>query len=133
MTGAEKVVNFLNESKVFFVLTTDGDQPKGRPFGLAVPYEGKVYFGCGTFKNVYKQLVANPKIEILALNGMDFMRYDGVATVVKDEGVLAAFRAVAPDIMSMYDQNGWEMGTFYLADGHAEIRGMMDLKEEFDV
>jgi len=25
------------------------------------------------------------------------------------------------------------MGLFYLENGHAEIRGMMDLKEEFDV
>ena len=37
-----------------------------------------------------------------------------------------------PQIMSLYDQNGWEMGMFYLENGHAEIRGMLDLKEEFD-
>lgn len=37
-----------------------------------------------------------------------------------------------PQIMSPYDQNGWEMGMFYLGNGHAEIRGMLDLKEEFD-
>lgn len=38
-----------------------------------------------------------------------------------------------PQIMAMYDKNGWEMGMFYLENGHAEIRGMLDLKEEFDV
>lgn len=38
-----------------------------------------------------------------------------------------------PQIMSPYDQNGWEMGMFYLENSHAEIRGMLDLKEEFDV
>lgn len=39
-----------------------------------------------------------------------------------------------PQIMSLYDQNGWEMGMlFCLENGHAEIRGMLDLKEEFDV
>ncbi|WP_072022678.1 phenolic acid decarboxylase [Selenomonas sp. ND2010] len=31
-----------------------------------------------------------------------------------------------------YD-NGWEMGLFYLEDGHAEIRGMLEQKEAFDV
>ena len=30
-------------------------------------------------------------------------------------------------------KNGWEMALFYLENGHAEIRGMLDLKEEFDV
>lgn len=133
MTGFEKVCEFLGKAKTFFVLTTDGDQPKGRPFGLFLPVDGKVYFGCGTFKNVYKQLTSNPKIEILALNGMEFMRYDGIATVVNDEAVKAAFRAAAPQIMEMYDKNGWEMGVFYLENGHAEIRAMMDLKDEFDV
>ena len=133
MNGCEKVCEFLGKAGTFFVLTTDGDQPKGRPFGLFVPVDGRVYFGCGTFKNVFKQLTANPKIEILALNGMDFMRYDGIATVVKDEAVMAKFRETAPQIMEMYDRNGWEMGVFYLESGHAEIRGMMDLKESFDV
>ena len=133
MTGSEKVCEFLAKAKTFFVLTTDGDQPKGRPFGLFVPVDGRIYFGCGTFKYVYKQLTTNPKIEILALDGMDFMRYDGIATVVNVEAVKAAFRKAAPQIMEMYDQNGWEMGIFYLENGHAEIRSIMDVKDEFAV
>ncbi|MBO6011620.1 MAG: pyridoxamine 5'-phosphate oxidase family protein, partial [Oscillospiraceae bacterium] len=114
-------------------LTTYGDQPSGRPFGFNIVYEGKLYFGCGTFKNVFKQLVANPRVEVLAVSGMDFMRYDGKAVVVKDEGLLAAVREANANLMGMYDKNGWEMGLFYLEGGHAEIRGMMELKEEFDV
>ena len=37
------------------------------------------------------------------------------------------------DYREKYDKNNWEMGLFYLKNGHAEIRGMMDLKEEFAV
>ncbi|MBR5709044.1 MAG: pyridoxamine 5'-phosphate oxidase family protein [Oscillospiraceae bacterium] len=133
MTGIEKVVEFLDKAKTFYFLTTDGDQPRGRPFGFKIVYEGKLYFGCGTFKNVFKQLVANPRVEVLAVSGMDFMRYDGKAVVVKDEGLLAAVRAANANLMGMYDKNGWEMGLFYLEGGHAEIHGMMELKEEFDV
>ena len=133
MTGIEKVVEFLDKAKTFYFLTTDGDQPRGRPFGFKIVYEGKLYFGCGTFKNVFKQLVANPRVEVLAVSGMDFMRYDCNAVVVKEEGLLAAVRAANANLMGMYDKNGWEMGLFYLEGGHAEIRGMMELKEEFDV
>ena len=61
------------------------------------------------------------------------MRYDGIAKVVKDEALLAKVREASPQLMAMYDKNGWEMGLFYLENGHAEIRGMMELKEEFDV
>ena len=133
MTNVEKVSKFLDEAKTFMFLTTDGDQPKGRPFGFRMLVDGKLYFGCGTFKNVFKQLTANPKVEVLAMNGDEFMRYDGNVKVVKDDALLAKVREAMPEIMAMYDQNGWEMGLFYLEKGHAEIRGIMDLKEEFDV
>ena len=133
MSNIEKVNAYLDKAKVFYFLTTDGDQPKGRPFGLHLLVDGKIYFGCGTYKNVYKQLTKNPKVEVLAVAGNEFMRYDGTAKVVKDDALLAKVREILPQIMDFYDKNHWEMGLFYLENGHAEIRGMMDLIEEFDV
>lgn len=133
MTNVEKVSAFLDKAGIFYFLTTDGDQPKGRPFGLRFVADGKLIFGCGTFKNVFRQLTENPKVEVLAMAGREFMRYDGTVKVVKDEALTAKVREVRPEIMEMYDKNGWEMGLFYLENGHAEIRGMMDLIEEFDV
>lgn len=133
MTNVEKVNEFLTQAKTFYFLTTDGDQPKGRPFGFKLLIDGVLYFGCGTFKNVFKQLTANPKVEVLAVNGGEFMRYDGTAKVVKSDALLDKVREAMPQIMELYDKNGWEMGLFYLENGHAEIREMLDLKEEFDV
>ena len=133
MSNAAKVCEFLDKAKVFYFLTTDGDQPKGRPFGFHMLVEDKLYFGCGTFKKVFKQLSENPKVEVLAVNGGEFLRYDGEAVIVKDETLLLKVREAMPQIMALYDKNGWEMGLFYLKNGHAEIRGMLDLKEEFDV
>lgn len=133
MSNVEKVNGFLDKAKVFYFLTTDGDQPKGRPFGFHMLVGDKLYFGCGTFKNVFQQLIKNPKVEVLATSGDEFMRYDGSAKVVKDDALISKVREAMPQIMAMYDKNGWEMGMFYLENGHAEIRGMMDLKEEFDV
>ena len=133
MSNVTKVSEFLTKAQTFYLLTTDGDQPKGRPFGFHMVVDGKIYFGCGTFKNVFKQLSVNPKVEILALNGGEFMRYDGSVKIAKDDALLKKVRETIPQIMAMYDKNGWEMGLFYLENGHAEIRGMMDLKEEFDV
>ncbi len=133
MTNAEKVNDYLDKAKVFFFLTTDGDRPKGRPFGFHLLVDDKLYFGCGTFKNVFRQLTENPKVEVLAMNGDKFMRYDGTAKVVKDEALLAKVREAMPDIMALYDKNGWEMGLFRLENGHAEIRGLFEVIEEFDV
>ena len=134
MTNAEKVHEYLNKAQPFYFLTTDGDQPKGRPFGFQMLVDGVIYFGCGTFKNVFKQLTANPKVEVLALNGgAEFMRYDGKAKVVKSDALLAKVRQAMPEIMALYDKNGWEMGLFCLEDGHVEIRDLFKVKEEFDL
>ncbi len=133
MSNITKVSEFLSRTQTFYVLTTDGAQPKGRPFGMHLLIDGKIYFCCGTFKNVFKQLTANPQVEILAVDGTEFLRYDGIATVVKSDVVQNKLRELSPQIMDKYDKNGWEMGVFYLENGHAEIRRMMDLVEEFDV
>ena len=133
MSNAAKVSEFLDNAKTFFFLTTDGDQPKGRPFGFHMLADGKLYFGCGTFKSVFQQLTADPKVEVLAVNGGDFLRYDGEAVVVKDPALLARVREAMPEIMALYDKNGWEMGLFFLQNGQAEIRGMMEQKEAFAV
>lgn len=133
MTNVEKISEFLDEAKTFYFLTTDGDQPKGRPFGFHLLDNDKVYFGCGTFKNVFSQLMKNPKVEVLAVKGGEFLRYDGTVKIVHDNKLLEKTRKVLPQVMALYDKNGWDMGLFYLENGHAEIRGMLDLKEEFDV
>ena len=133
MKNIEKVNKFLDDAKTFCFLTTDGDQPKGRPFGFHLLDGDKIYFGCGTFKNVFSQLTKNPKVEVMAYTDQEFMRYDGTVKIVKDENLLDQLRSVMPQIMNLYDKNNWEMGMFYLENGHVEIRGMLDLKEEFDV
>ncbi len=55
-----KVNEFLSETGVFFMATVDGNQPKLRPLGAHMEVDGKIIFGVGDFKNVYKQMVANP-------------------------------------------------------------------------
>lgn len=133
MSNVEKVSEFLDQAKVFYFLTTDGDQPKGRPFGFHMLDGGKLYFGAGTFKKCFAQLTRNPKVEILALKEQEFLHYDGTVKIVRDEALLEKVRVAMPQVMALYDKNEWEMGLFYLENGHAEIRDIMDLKEEFDV
>ncbi len=53
--------------------------------------------------------------------------------IVKDDALIANVRKIMSQIMDLYDKNGWKTRLFYLEIGHSEIRGMMDLKEEFDV
>ena len=62
MSDIEKINEFLENVEVFYLATVDGDQPKCGPLGFHLLHEDKIYFGVGTFKDVYKQLETNPKL-----------------------------------------------------------------------
>ena len=63
-----KVIDFLKNAKVFHIATADGDQPHIRPIGFVMDYEGKLAFYSDNRKKMFKQLQANPKAEICALD-----------------------------------------------------------------
>lgn len=64
----EKVLEFLQKAKTWYLATVEGDQPRVRPFGAQMVYNGKLYITTSNQKNVYKQMMVNPKVEIC---GMD--------------------------------------------------------------
>jgi len=117
---------FLDKAGVFFLATVDGGQPKLRPLGLHVEFDGKVYFGIGDFKDVYKQLKANPKCEIVACQGADWLRYTGKAVFESDFGMAEAVLKQAPNLQQIYnEQTGYKMMMFHLEDAKASIIHMM--------
>jgi hypothetical protein len=65
-----------------------------RPFGSVRPIGDKLFFTTGNKKSVYKQLVANPKIEICAY-GKDgaTLRFSGLAVAEEGEEEKNAFFA----------------------------------------
>lgn len=133
MTNLEKINEFLDAGTWFF-LTTDGEQPKGRPFNFHLLKDGKLYFGTGTFKKVYAQIQKNPHVEILALKGTEFLRYDGDVVFEEDDTLANAVLAAAPQFQKVYnEQTGLKLGMFHLENGKAEICTMMGQKEAFEV
>ena len=111
-----KINEFLNEAGVFFLATVDGDQPKIRPLGLHLEMDGKELFGIGDFKNVYKQMVKNPKIEIVASKpDGHWMRYTGTAVFETDGKYAEAALEAMPHLKSIYnEQTGNKMMMFHI-------------------
>ena len=62
-----KTYEFLKESGVFYVATVNGDIPELRPFGAVMEYESRLYISTADMKDVYKQMKANPSIQIVTL------------------------------------------------------------------
>ena len=134
MTNIEKVMKYLDNAKIFYVATVNGNKPKCRPFSFKIAYKNKIYFGEGTFKNVYHQMQENPNVEICASDGKGFLRYYGKAAFVDDNILLNEVFKIAPYLKNMYNENtGCTLRMFYLADAAAEFRDLMTVKESLSM
>ena len=115
-----KVNDFLSETGIFFLATIDGDQPKVRPLGAHLEIGDKVLFSVGDFKNVYKQILANPKVEIAACKqDGHWLRYTGKAVFETDYSY-AEQMIRSSGLEAIYnDQTGNKLMTFHLEDATA--------------
>lgn len=52
---------------VFYFATVEDGEPRVRPFGFTMVFEDKLYFGAGTHKAAYAQLMKDPHLEVCAL------------------------------------------------------------------
>ncbi len=116
-----KINDFLSEAGVFFLATTESNQPRVRPLGAHLEMDDKVIFGVGDFKNVYKQMVANPLVEIVACKqDGHWMRYTGKAVFETDGKYAEAMLDGAPHLRSIYnDETGNRMMCFHIEDATA--------------
>lgn len=81
-----KIVEELKKVGVFFIATTEGDQPRVRPFSSVAEFEGKAYICCGNHKDIYRQLSANNKLELCGMyDGGTWLRV--TATAVEDNRI----------------------------------------------
>lgn len=116
-----RINDFLTEAGVFFLATVEGDQPKCRPLGAHMEMDGKLLFGVGDFKEVYKQLKANPKAEIVACKkDGHWLRYTGTAVFETDPKYAAASLDAMPQLKSIYNkETGHQLMMFHLENATA--------------
>jgi uncharacterized pyridoxamine 5'-phosphate oxidase family protein len=116
-----KINDYLTEAGVFFLATEDGNQPKIRPLGAHLEMDGKVLFGVGDFKEVYKQMQANPQVEIVACKqDGHWLRYTGTAVFETDYKYAEAMLDLSPELRNIYnDETGNKMAVFHLENATA--------------
>ncbi len=115
---------FLKANKVFHIATVDGPQARVRPFGFVMKRNGKLYLCTGKSKNVYRQMAANPAVELSAM-GPDgtWLRVSG--TVAFDSGRDAKVQAFqeAPMLLEIYPRGADDDNyvTFYFTEARATL------------
>jgi uncharacterized pyridoxamine 5'-phosphate oxidase family protein len=115
-----EVYQYLKTNPVFYLATMDGDQPRVRPFGAIGIFEDKFYFQTGHVKNVYEQMMTNPKIEI-STTGNDGTWIRLAATAVRDDRFEArqALLEENPGLKGIYAADDGNCEVFYLKDATA--------------
>ena len=117
----QKVLDFLKEARTYYLATVEGDQPRVRPFGTIHLFEGKLYIQTGRVKQVSKQLAANPKAEICACNGGEWIRI--CCTLVEDDRVEArqSMLDAYPSLQRLYKADDGNTQVFYMKNAIATI------------
>jgi uncharacterized pyridoxamine 5'-phosphate oxidase family protein len=113
------VYEFLKKAGTYYLATTEGDQPRVRPFGTAHIFDKKLYIQTGKKKPVSQQMKKNPKIEICAMNGGEWIRIQAIA--VEDDRVEAkqSMLDAYPNLKNMYSATDSNTQVLYLKNAVA--------------
>ncbi|MDR3146124.1 MAG: pyridoxamine 5'-phosphate oxidase family protein [Treponema sp.] len=116
-----QVYDFLKKTQTYYLATTEGDQPRVRPFGTIDIFEGKLYIQTGKVKEVSKQLSKNPKLEICAFDGGKWIRIQALAVEDDRREPKQHMLDAYPDLKGMYSAEDGNTQVWYLKDGVATI------------
>lgn len=115
----EKVLEFLKSAGTYYLATVEGNQPRVRPFGTILLFEGKLYIQTGKIKPVSKQLAANPKAEICAFKDGTWLRVAGELIEDDRREAKKAMLDAYPNLRGMYNEDDGNTQVLYFRNAVA--------------
>lgn len=115
----KRVYDFLKSAETYYLATTEGDQPRVRPFGTINEFEGKLYIQTGKSKPVSEQIHKNPKAEICAFKDGTWLR---VECTLREDDRREARKAMLdayPDLRAMYNEDDGNTEVFAIENAFA--------------
>lgn len=128
----KEVQEFLKSAGVYYLATVDNNKPKVRPFGTAEIFEDHLYIQTGKSKDVYKQIINNPYVEISAFKDGKWIRVSG--KLIADDRMEAKKDMLDknPSLRGMYDENDDNTIVLYFERGKAVISSFTEAPIEID-
>jgi uncharacterized pyridoxamine 5'-phosphate oxidase family protein len=117
----QEVYEFLKKCGTYYLATVDGKKPRVRPFGTANIFEGKLYIQTGKSKDVSRQMLKNPNVEICAMNKGEWIRIQALA--VEDDRLepKVSMLDAYPNLKARYSASDKNTQVLYLKDAVATI------------
>jgi len=130
----EEVLKFLQNSGTFFLATVEKDQPRVRPMGFVMIYEGKLSFSTNNKKEMYKQMKANPKIEICAsTSDGKWLRICGSTAFNPNRAAREKALEIMPTLKKMYSPDDGIFEIFHFEKALAVFSDMQGGKREVKI
>ncbi len=127
----ERIYKYLKKCGVYFLATcdeVDERQPRVRPFGTIIMFDGKLCFQTGKKKPVSRQIHNNPRIEICAHDSesQTWLRLTGVA--VEEPRIEAQRQTLEayPELKGMYQPGDGITEIFKIEHGNAVLSSFSD-------
>ncbi|MBR3305373.1 MAG: pyridoxamine 5'-phosphate oxidase family protein [Christensenellaceae bacterium] len=124
-----KVYQFLKDAQTYYLATAEGDQPRVRPFGTVLLYNGRIYIQTGKVKDVSKQLAANPNAEVCAFKDGKWLRVAGKLINDDSRDAKAAMLDDYPSLRAMYDPDDDNTQVLYFKDAKATFSSFTEAPE----
>lgn len=115
----KRVYDFLKECGTYYLATADGDQPRVRPFGTVLIFEDRLYIQTGKSKNVFREIKANPKVEISAFDKGRWIRLSGELYEDDRREARAAMLDAYPELRAMYNEDDGNTVVLYFKNAKA--------------
>ena len=129
-----EVLEFLKKAGVFYLATSDGNQPHVRPLGFVMEHEGKLAFCTSNEKSMYRQMAANPNVEICCINAEYVtLRITGTVAFATSEETQRKVLEAMPSLSRLYTVGDGKFEIFLLQKGQAVIAVMGGDKRTLDL
>jgi pyridoxamine 5'-phosphate oxidase len=119
----EEVFAFINANPDCFMATVDGDKPRVRAIKIVKADENGIIMEIGIYKDVYKQLQANPNVELCFFNAEQYMQVRVIGTVeaVADTKLKDEIVAQRPFLKPRFEKGGYEAIGVFRVKGSAHV------------
>jgi uncharacterized pyridoxamine 5'-phosphate oxidase family protein len=123
MNKAE-VLAFLNDNHDCHLATVEGNKPHVRAMGMYRADENGIIIQTSRVKDLYKQLSANPNVELCFYNPKDSIqiRVSGTVELVEDMELKKEILAQRHFLKPLVDKEGYEvLAIYWLKKGRATV------------
>jgi pyridoxamine 5'-phosphate oxidase len=105
----DEIMSFLNANPVCFLATVDGDTPHVRAMGMYGADDRGILIQLSTLKGMYREITANPKVELCFSGGGKVVRISGIAEFMEDHALKEEVVKARPFLKGLVSAQGLDV------------------------